>query len=180
MANDRISFNYDPSRQGYDTTLFKTVSGSPTATGSAIRLNAAEIIGYGDIYKSDVTFTLNIPAVPTAGDDRVFGLKQINNGSSALFVIADDVFSCTCIDTSGSGSTTSTVVPWVSGWEATNTEYQIKWTGFSCQFLVNGLQVAFINDTSIPKVSLSMSVENGNADNMDITSIQVQNTQGYI
>ena len=58
ITNSRVIYNYDPSRQGYDTNLFKTVSGSPTISGGAIRLNAAKIIGYADLYRAKQTMKI--------------------------------------------------------------------------------------------------------------------------
>ncbi len=51
--DERINFYYDPSRQGYDTTLWKTVTGTPTVASNKIRLNTAEILGYGDLFKAE-------------------------------------------------------------------------------------------------------------------------------
>lgn len=179
MSNDKINFVYDAARQGYSTTIFKPITGTPTAASNALRLNAAKIVAYADIYKADVTLTVNVPAVPTSGDVRSFGLQQVNDTSKAVFLFTGAVFSCNCYD-SLSNTTKNVVVPWVAGWEGAATDYKIKWTGFSCEFFINGLSVAFINDLSVPKQSLSVFANNGNSDNMDITSIQVQNAQGYI
>ena len=43
MANERINFYYDPKRQGYDTTLLKTLGGIPSSVGDVITLNKASI-----------------------------------------------------------------------------------------------------------------------------------------
>lgn len=66
MANERLNFYYDPVRQGYDTTMLKTLSGTPSISGGAIRLNNAAFISYADIFKEDLTLRINIPTAPEA------------------------------------------------------------------------------------------------------------------
>lgn len=177
ISNQRISYNYDPTRQGYDTTLFKTVSGTPTISGGAIRLNAAKIIGYADLFKATQTLNLKVPAAPTAGDVRVFGFYQINAAATAVFKITDAVFSCEC---TYAGVTKNEVVTWQSAWTNTYTNFKIVWEGFAAGFYVNDYRVAFINDASVPKVSLSTYAYNANSDNMDILYIEMQDAQNYI
>jgi len=171
INNQQFSYNYDPTRQGYDTNVFKTVSGSPSISSGAIRLNAAKIIAYGDLLKATQSFNLKVPAVPTSGDVRVFGLSQINAAATAVFKITDAVFSC---ETTFNGVTKNEVVTWQSGWTNTYTTFKIVWTGFAASFYVNGVRVAFINDSSVPKVSMSSYLYNGNADNMDMYYMTVE------
>lgn len=64
--NDRANFYYDPARQGYDTTLWKTITGTPTIASSKMRLNTAEILGYGDLFKAESTFKVNVPVAPVS------------------------------------------------------------------------------------------------------------------
>lgn len=253
MANDRLNFYYDPIRQGYDSTLLKTITGTPTISGGAIRMNTAKFIGYADILKEDLTLNVKIPAAPTAADSRQWGLQQINIGAKAVFNITDTVFSCICVY---NGVTTTIVVPWLAAWTNTAVSYTIKWNAFSADFLINGVRPAgayrttsgnttanasttitgsgtsfltqikvgdlialssastvyatvtaiasntsltvatalgdgtsqtigvftetFINDISVPKVPLSMMVENANADNVDVFYMEDLSVQGYI
>lgn len=171
INNQQFSYNYDPTRQGYDTNVFKTVSGSPSISSGAIRLNAAKIIAYGDLLKATQSFNLKVPTAPTSGDVRVFGLSQINAGATAVFKITDAVFSC---ETTFDGVTKNEVVTWQSNWTNTYTTFKIVWTGFSASFYVNGVRVAFINDSSVPKVSMSSYLYNGNSDNMDLYYMTVE------
>jgi len=174
-TNSRVKYSYDPTRQGYDTTVFKTVTGTPTTSGGAIRLNTAKIIGYGDLYRADQTLTVKVPTAPTSGDSRTFGFYQINDTASAVFKITGAVFSCEC---TFNGVTKNEVVTWQSGWTNTYTDFRIVFSGFSADFYVNGYRVAFINDSSVPKVSLSTYVDNANSDNVDVLSIEVE-AQNY-
>jgi len=192
MSNERINFYYDAERQGYDELLWNTVTGTPGSTGTALRFNASKAIGYGDLFKTDVTFGVIVPTAPTAGDVRKWGLEQITIGASIFFQIIDDVFSCNC---TYNGVTSNTVVDWNTDWTATDTKFTIKWTGFTVEFLINGVHVASAggytgisgysgvsgrSDESIPKVALSTSIDNENSDDLDVSYIETQNTQGYI
>lgn len=188
MANDRLNFYYDPTRQGYDTTLLKTITGVPSVTGGAIRMTSAKFISYADIFKEDLTLNIKIPTAPTAGNSRSWGLEQINIGAKVIFNITGIVFSVKCIY---NGVTTSIVIPWLAAWTNTAVNYTIKWNGFSADFLINGVRPGgatllgnftetFINNASVPKVPLSMMVDNATADNMDVFFMEDQNVQGYI
>lgn len=306
MSNERISFYYDPARQGYDTALWKTITGAPASTGTALRFTSAKAIGYADLFKSDVTFAAIIPTVPNAfltcgagataliatwnavadgefritvdgtqvdvtglvfttaadmaavaaiiqvglraatggletvvwstdhfiitavasitallavggagtdisgaggtafmdGDapngvittasDREFGLEQITAAARIFFKIKSGVFSCESLF---NGKSSSTVVAWNSDWTAVKTLFTIRWTGFSIEFLVNGVVKATVggytgisgfsgvsgrSDDSIPNVALSMFIDNNSADNFDIPFIEAQNVQNYI
>jgi len=137
MLNSRLSFYYDPTRQGYDTTLLKTLSGTPTGTGGVITVNTASFIGYADIFKEDLTLNIVVPAVPTMGDMRIWGLEQLNNKMGAVFTIRDTIFSCIC---SFEGVTTQITIPWDPSWTANGMDYTIKWTGFSADFFINGVR----------------------------------------
>ena len=188
MANERINFYYDPKRQGYDTTLLKTLGGIPSSVGDVITLNKASFIAYADVFKEDLTLNVTIPAVPTAGDDRKWGLAQLNEGSLAIFAIEGAVFKCIC---SFKGVTTEIEIPWDPAWTATPVDFTIKWTGFSAEFLINGVQPdganiggtltrTFINDVSVSKSAMSTYVDNENTDDMVISYMEDKNVQDYI
>lgn len=307
MSNERINFYYDPARQGYDTALWKTITGAPASTGTALRFTSAKAIGYADLFKSDVTFAAITPTVPnafltgdtgataviatwnavldgefaitvdgvtrnilgldfslaadmdavaaiiqvglraatgkletvvwstdhfvitsisaitvtsaialgggtdisgagaadfmdadvgngvvTAASDREFGLEQITAAARIFFKIKSGVFSCESLF---NGKSSSTVVAWNSAWTAAKTLFTIKWTGFSIEFLINGVVVATVggytgmsgfsgvsgrSDDAIPNIALSTFVDNNSADNFDISYLEVQNTQGYM
>lgn len=78
--DERINFYYDPARQGYDTTLWKTTTGTPTVASNKIRLNAAKILGYGDLYKAETTFKINVPSAPVDA--------KLISGTAATAVVA--------------------------------------------------------------------------------------------
>lgn len=182
------NFVYDPKRQGYDTNLFKTLVGVPAAAGSLLRLTSAEIVGYADMYGCDLTMRITIPTVPAAGHVRKFGLASVGFGSSIIFDINGTVFSISA--TNEKGETKSEVVAFYAAWAATPIDFEIRWRGTYADFLIRGVNVVTpanvdgatyrISDVAIPKGPLSMYFKNGNADNMDITSINGKNIQTLI
>lgn len=193
MSNERISFYYDPAREGYNTSLWKTVAGTPSSIGTALRFNESKAIGYADLFKAEVTFAVNVPVKPTAGDVRSWGLEQITDNAFIKFDITDTVFSCQC---NYNGINSKSVVVWDdANWTATKVEFTIKWTGFTVEFLINGVNVASTGgytglsgwsgisgrtDDSIPHTSLSLFIDNENFDNMDVSYVEANNVQGYI
>jgi hypothetical protein len=74
------NFYYDPQRQGYDTALWKTLSGTPTISGDKLRISNAEIVHYGDIFRGFLNMAMNVPATPTSA--------LLTGGTSATAVIA--------------------------------------------------------------------------------------------
>ena len=185
MSNDRINFYYDPSREGYDTALWKTMTGVPAVVGANIQLASASILNYADIYKGNVTFSLLVPAAPTAGDVRFWGFYQPNLDAYIGFDITNDVFSVQA--SNGNGSTTTVVCDWQPSWTNTEHEYQIQWSASGAVFLVDGVVVVGpsnaegkINGDSIPTVALSTYISNENADNMLFTYMEAKDIQSYI
>jgi hypothetical protein len=178
MANDRINFYYDPIRQGLDTTLWKVLSGTPSAGATAITVNAASMIGYADIFKGEITMKLTIPVAPTAGDTRIWGLRQMAANCGLTFEIDGETFSCVADNIDGVSEEVE--VTWNTAWTNQEVDWTIKWTGFSAEFLVNGVQIAFINAAGVPKVPLSIYLRNDNADDMDLAYIEAINVQGYV
>lgn len=182
------NFVYDPKRQGYDTGIFDTLTGSPSVASDHIVLNAAEIVGYADMYWCDLTMRLIIPVAPTAGDSRRFGLGSVGLGAYVVFDITDDVFSIYVAD--GKGNTKSQVVSFQSAWAANAIDFQIRWRGTYADFLISDVNVVTpsdpngstyrINDVAVPKGPLSLYFKNGNSDNMEIVEINAKNIQTFI
>jgi len=74
------NFYYDPQRQGYNTNLFKTLSGTPTIVSDKLRISNAEAIHYADILHGFFNIVANIPATPTSA--------LLTGGTSATTVVA--------------------------------------------------------------------------------------------
>ena len=188
----KTNFVYDPKRQGYDTNLFKTLSGVPSVVASQLRINAASIIHYGDMYGCDMTVRVTIPAVPIAGDSRRIGLASAGLGAFVGFDISGVVFSIQAND--GKGNTKSVTVDFLAAWATVPTDFEIRWRGTYADFLVGGVPVIDttdatnkkfaatyrLNDIAVPKGPLSIYVLNANADNLDIATINAKNIQTFI
>lgn len=190
MSNERISFYYDPQRQGYDTALWKTIGGVPAVNGNNLRLTSASIIHYGDVLRGELTLKLTVPLSPGIGQTREFGFKQLASGACATFKIVGDVFSAT---TSDGTNTDTTVLTWNANWAAASTTFKIVWLGFEASFYINGERVAKVRPDytgdpslgpvgvdSIPKGPLSIYIANGCADNLDVQVIEADNLINYI
>lgn len=91
--DERINFYYDPARQGYDTTLWKTVTGTPSVASNKIRLNTAKILGYGDLYKAETTFKINVPAAPV--DATLVSGAAATSDHTAWAAVSDGEFAIT-------------------------------------------------------------------------------------
>ena len=60
------NFVYDPQRQGFGTNLWKLITGSaPTVVSNKLRVTAATILHYSDIFRGYFNFVLNVPDTPT-------------------------------------------------------------------------------------------------------------------
>jgi len=74
------NFYYDPQRQGYNTNLWKTLSGTPVVSSDKLRISNAEIVHYADLFRGFYNLVANIPATPTSA--------LLTGGSSATSVVA--------------------------------------------------------------------------------------------
>lgn len=173
MINERTNLYYDPKRDGYDTTIWKTVSWTPSLSSDKIRLNNSSIIWYDSIQSGDLIMALTIPVAPTAWDSRLFGFSQLTNGSFVGFNITGTVFKAQIVDSAGV-STLSSAITWNTDWTAAVVDFRVHFTWFDAKFYINDVQVAAISNIAEMKYPLSVSINNVNADNLDISSIQVK------
>ncbi len=75
-----FNFNYDPQRQGYDTGLWKTLSGTPSVSSNNLLFNADSAIQYADCFRGTYNFKITLPSTPANG--------YLTGGSSATAVVA--------------------------------------------------------------------------------------------
>jgi len=176
MANQYYNFYYDPVRQGYDSSSWRTLYGDPIVSGTRLDLQNAAILHYADILRADTTFGLNIPA-PASGDDRKVGLIQYNKNAYIYFKISNDVLTA---ETSNGTTTNSSVITWQSAWTSTNTEFRIKWEAGTATFYVNGNIQAVIQDVSIPGDPLSLYLANSSPNGWFLDYIDVKSIQSYL
>ena len=175
---DRISFYYDPQRQGYDTTLWRTFYGSPVVSGGALVFNVAAAYHFGDCRRGDFVFGVTVPSAPAAGHFRQWGVYSYSLGAYLLFDITNDVFSVKTSD--GLGNTNSTAVTWQSAWSATETEFRVKWEAGRAVFYVGGVEQAVISDDSITGRSMSLYIANTTEDGLKFHYIDASAIQSYI
>jgi hypothetical protein len=179
-VQDAYTYLYDPALFGYDTDFFATVSGTPSATASIIRLTgvgavAAECATKAQYLMGSVTMSLVIPAVPTAADDRRWGLYSgaLLLTNAAFFTIVGDKFYARTYYAAGTKEETE--ITWVTGaspWEGVITKFRISWERANeIKFFVNDIEKAK-HYVSLPdKLTLPLNFRNLNADNMDIDHI---------
>jgi len=186
------NFVYDPKRQGYDASLWKTLTGAPTVSSDNIVLNEDEIIGYADLYEGDITMRLIIPTVPTTGDSRKFGFASAGFGALLVFEIDGEDFNI--YSDNGDGDTQSVTVDFKAAWATAEVDFEIRWRGDYADFLVNGVKVidttseaigsyrlgTLLGTSSISKGPMSLYLQNVNVDNMEIVSINAKNIQTFI
>jgi len=181
----RDSIIYDPKIKGFDSSFFATLSGTPTVSSGNLRFNNASVSSYLQFeFIEMLNFMVTVPAVPTSGDARRFGLfaPATANIGALYFDITDTTFSAKCIDSSGNIQTQT--ITWVGAWTANPIVYGIAWEQNRVQFWVNGAIVATFSVTSgspgaaIPFTSLPLYIKNTNADNMDVAYIDIRHAAG--
>lgn len=75
-----FNFVYDPKRQGYDTGLWKTLTGTPTVSSDELLFNADSAVQYADCLRGCFSFGVTVPSVPADG--------YLTGGTGATAVIA--------------------------------------------------------------------------------------------
>lgn len=178
MANQYFNLYYDPLRQGYDTSSWRTLFGDAPVVGASrlMIFPQSAILHYGDILRGDAVFNVNLPA-PAVGDDKTFGYIHYNKNAYAYFNIINDVFTAETSDGSNSDSVT---IVWQSAWTNTNTEFRIKWEAGTATFFVGGVQQAVIQDVSVSGGPLSLYLANNSDATLLLNYIEVKAIQSYI
>jgi hypothetical protein len=177
MFTQRTNFYYDPQRQGYDTSQWRTVYGSPVVIGGSLMLQQASIIHYGDILRGEVNFRVAVPNSPAGGEARTWGLYNLGSGAYVAFNIAGEVFSA--IVSNGTDSASSTI-DWQSSWAGVEVEYRIVWEAGTAKFYVNGVRQAAITNVAVYGKPLSLYVTNENSDQMSVGNIAVAAHSFYL
>lgn len=188
----RDGYVYDAAIKGLDANFWANITSAPTVSAGKLRFNAAKAASYILHEYGDVEFLLTVPAAPTSGDVRQFGLS----GSSAktfgavYFDITGAVFSAKVYDNSGNSK--SVTITWNASWTNVATLYRIIWDTDRVQFQVGIVTAGVVAYTivatiampqdigSVPYVALPILINNGNADNMDLTYVVVRNAAGIV
>lgn len=171
------NFYYDPQKQGYDTAVWTTIAGTPSVVANNLVLNAATTIGHSDIYSGEITFSVKNPLAPVAGQNKRFGLAQLNLGAFLGFRMTDDKFYYESVD--GLGQNTNAEITWDAAWTATATVFKIMWTNFNVEFWIGSNKIATLNVGLAPHNPLSLYVKNTNADALEVVYIEIRNAIIY-
>lgn len=185
----RDGYIYDPIVRGYDTTtpFWKSISGTPTVTSGLLSFNAAESASWLLHLYAEMEFLLSIPAVPTSGDVRRFGLQNpaSDNLGAAYYDTAGIAFTANVID--GNGTKKTTAITWLSSWTATATVFRIRWEKDQVLFLIgtntNAMNIvaSFTSqNVSIPLGPLALHIKNGNSDAMLFTYLAAKRAAALI
>lgn len=180
----------DPQRDGYDTNVFKTVTGTPAVTSNVLRFNVAETIMKLDHLWGRFVFNLKIPVKPTSGDIREFGLKQLNFGNAGkiAFNITDTAFTSKTYSNDGSQNTSKPITWDDTNWSAKAIEFIIDWYPDRAAFYVNGLlktqhrlkdNYAGVVEV-LPRLPVSPFIKNSNADNVDMAYLIGQHVRALV
>lgn len=186
LVRKNDNFVYDPIILGFDTDNFEEISGGsdPTVASNKLRFTQDEIASRFWIRYADVEFILNVPAAPTTGDVRSWGLKVPCLGDErarAEFVIVDDVFSVVAYNDNGE-EILNLEIDWDADWDGADISYRIIADRLGYKFFVDGTCVAKCEFAgSKPnaklitksKVPMAIHIKNGNNDNMDMTGFIV-------
>lgn len=171
-TTEQAFFKIDASISGYDTDIWIATAGTPTATGGVVRLTEDGMIHAGDIVKGSIKMSINVPTAPAEGDVRQWGFSFPAKGAYAYFDITDDTFSVKCAD--GNGDTDSEELTWDdTNWSAENVVFEIIWEPGAYIFKVGDTVKARL-DSAITQSPMSIYLNNGTDDNMDINYVEVQ------
>jgi hypothetical protein len=175
FQNNNVTF--DPQIVGFDTSFWKTLSGSdPSISSNKVRINNREIVSYSFYaQQGSYEYTLNVPTVPTASDVRSWGLKcpSLDNRGRIEFDVTDTVFSAKVFDDTGNALLNSPIA-WSSAWTATDTRFRIDVTEFGIDFFVNEIKLSSLESSNLPTLPVSLHIKNGLADNLDFTVLAIR------
>jgi hypothetical protein len=174
----RDGYTYDPIIKQYDTTFWKTTTGTPAISSNLLRLNASAIASYLQHIYADVQFSISVPTTPSAGEAKHWGLRNpsSDNLGAIYFEISGATFSCVSKDDSGNSETTT--LTW-SSYENTQTVFRIIWEPGQIIFQINGTTVA-THSSKVPNHALVLRVVNADADNTDIAYIAVRRAAAIV
>lgn len=177
-------FDYDVARDGRDTNIIKDLTGTSSASGGELTINATDIVTYKGFRNLSVEFYLKVPVVPVAGQAKIWGYKNASEAfGAAYFQITGAVFQIVVNNPDGTALYTR-VIPWNSAWTAVKTKYRISLTEHTCIFAINDTIVAILdNDTTdssnnniiFGKLSfapMSARVTNTNSDDLKLSYIK--------
>lgn len=179
ISRKNQSFLWTGKVSGYDTTIWKPITGTPTLSSDKIRINAAEITTFLALKNGDVEIGITVPTAPTAGDSRFFGIYSptLSTKGKMLFSVEDDECFVLAHDDDGTEIFKEQIV-WDSDWTNAEARYRISWNANQILFSVNGTIVYQTNDTVvarlIPSLPNNITIKNANSDNLDVSYLAIR------
>jgi hypothetical protein len=183
MENQFYNFNYDPSKEGFDSATWRNVYGDFSVVNGKLQFTQGSIIHYGDILRGDATFNINIATL--SDGDTTFGFTQYSKGTHAFFKINGLILSA---ETSDGVTTKSIVIPWNNSWTDTDTEFRIKWEAGLVTFFIGGQFMASIGysaplnivESIVPNDPMSLFITSDSIDLFILNYITVVGIQSFL
>lgn len=175
IVRDGDVLHYDPSVDGYPSTVWSTVSGSPSVNNNDVLvINSAEIVGISGVTLSELTLDLNIPSDPSGGDTRSWGFQSPQDGNEARieFVIDGDTFKVLGYDEGGNNLFDKKAI-WDSAWSGSFNKYKVKVNQGGVYFTVDGNVVAKFTDVNMPETTLVPHINNDNSDDLKLEVMSI-------
>jgi hypothetical protein len=173
------NFLYDPSRDGYDTSSWRTLFGDPAIVGGNLSLTYSAVVHRGDCVRGDLVMNINVPSEP-AVESRKFGFYSPNMGSYAWFSIQGPLL---LAEISDGTSSDSEEVDWSDGvnetWNSNDIEYRIQWEAGLVSFYINGTKKAVLSGNAVPKSPMAIYLSNATEDSLTIKYINLEAVQSF-
>lgn len=175
---------YDPIVKGYDTTFWKSTTGTPAMSSNSVDFDAAAAASFIQFLYGDAEFNITVPLTPTSGDSRQWGFRNPATDSygALYFDITGTVFSFKFIDSGG--NVTTKVLTWSAGYNATAVNFRIRWQPSEILVYINGAVVATFAPkdctVGLPFNPLALRINNSNSDNMLLNYLMVSRAGSII
>ena len=173
LTTPRKYLSYDPARDT-EADLWVALTGSITASGADLTINADTLISKETFNAGVLKVEANIPADPTASDDRKIGFTGQGTGAYAWFFIDNTALKCQVSD--GDGNTDTVTIDWSDGvvedWSGNVATYEIRWDAGIVRFFINGVQRAQLS-SGVPNGLMSVYLHNANADSLVVKQVTV-------
>ncbi len=176
----RDGYVYDPKIKEYDTSFWKSTTGTPAFSTPIVRYNADASASFGQHIFADVEFNLTVPVKPTAAQARFWGLRfPVGTGFGAIyFEVTGTTFQAVSVGPAGTSETTA--ITWVDGtWTAAAISYRIRWENDEVRFYVNGTLYA-THVAQVPQTPLPLMISNSASDNLDLNYLAVRRSAAII
>mgnify|MGYP006921294973 CR=1 FL=1 len=180
-GNDNLT--YCPVVDGYTSGVFwTTVVGTPAISTAFLRFTNASAYTVSRYTKDlDIEFVLTVPVAPTGGQARKWGLflPCMGNRGACYFEVAGAVFRVRSYANDGTTLLVNQVVTFDPAWATAPIAYRIRKSAGSVEFFINNVSVSqqFMVDPAVPvdvNIPLAIAIDNGTADNLDLTSLMLR------